>query len=106
MRHEKPCGGAWGAARTFNYMARSAAYSPEYLTIPQAARRFGLSPKTLRRLAREGEFPVYSLGTGWGHVRVTELETYFRSTRIRSTDHALARVEEVIDGEKQRAASP
>ncbi len=86
-------------------MAQRVATSPEFMTIPQAARKFGLSPKTLRRLARESEFPIYTLGTGWTHVRVVELEAYFRSTRIQSTSHAMTRVAEVIDAE-QRTAGP
>ena len=38
--------------------------APDVLTIPQAARRLGKNPHTLRRLIAAGEFPIPVLTVG------------------------------------------
>jgi hypothetical protein len=65
-------------------------------TIPQAARRFGIGVKQLRKRAAEGAFPIYTGGTAWPRVKFTEVEAWLRSTRVPVTRHALRRVEEVL----------
>lgn len=69
----------------------------EYLTFPRTKREYGLGIRTLRRLAfTERAFPVYTFGTTWPRIKRSEFEAWIRSTRIPATDHASARVAEVI----------
>ena len=82
-------------------MARNGKLEPEWGTIPQAARRFGLGVKMVRRMAREGAFPVYLERSGWPRVKYTEVEIWLRSTRLRPTSHARARLAEVLEQERR-----
>ena len=75
---------------------------PEFVTIPQAAKRLGIGVKLLRRRARGGAFPVYRPGTSWPRVRIADVERWVDSTRIRVTDDDRAFVDEVISGEGTR----
>lgn len=44
--------------------------APEYLTVPQAAKRAGVSEDTIRRWFRERRLDRYRVGGGRGRVRV------------------------------------
>ena len=80
---------------------------PLYGTLPEAARRFGVSVKVLRREARAGTFAVYGAGTERGRrdrVRFAEIEAWLRSTRIDGT--IAARVEAALASEKRRRERP
>ncbi len=77
-------------------MKREAAPFSEFSTIPEAARRLGIATKTLRRAAREGAFPTYSMGTAWPRVRVLEVQRWIVSTRIPPIEHARKRVAEAL----------
>lgn len=69
--------------------------TPRYGTVPQAARRYGLGLRLLRRLVREGTIPAYSAGTQRPRVCYSEVEAWLRSTRLQTTDHARARIAEL-----------
>ena len=73
---------------------------PEFLTLPQAARHFGLGLKLLRAAAKRGEFPLYDAQTHRRRAHRDEIERWLRSTRVRPTDHARARVDEVRNRER------
>ena len=68
-------------------------------TLPVLHRRYGIGLKHLRRLAKEGAFPVYGADTTRPHVLFSEFEDYLRSTRIQPTSHAQARVAELLERE-------
>ena len=74
---------------------------PEYGTLPEAARRFSIGLKKLRRRGAEGCFPVYTGETTWPRVKFSEVEAWLRSTRIPVSNHARARVEERLQHEAQ-----
>jgi len=78
----------------------------EYGTLREVARRFGIGLKTVRREARWGSFPVYSVGTGWPRAKFSEFEAWLRTTRIRPTGHAEKRVAEVVAREREEASLP
>ena len=66
-------------------VSRAASNGPverDYGTLPEASRRFGIGPKTLRQRAAEGAFPVYSGETAWPRVKFAEVEEWLRSTRV------------------------
>ncbi len=86
-------------------MPEKARIEPRFPTIPQWARSRGFSPKTARRMIRELAIPLYSAGNSWPRVDAAEADAAIRRTRLPTTDHARARVEEIIDAEN-RAASP
>ena len=71
-------------------------------TLPEAARRYGIGLRTLRRAARVGAFPLYSAETTWPRVCFSEVEAWVRSTRIVPTAAVEARVAEVLDREVTR----
>ena len=73
----------------------------ELLTLPEAHRCYGIGLKTLRREAARGSFPVYAAGTHWPRVRRSEFDAWLRSTRVRVSDHARARVQEVLAREER-----
>jgi len=56
-------------------------------------------------MIRELAIPLYSAGNSWPRVDAAEADAAIRRTRLPTTDHARARVEEIIDAEN-RAASP
>ena len=68
----------------------------ELATLPQIARRYGIGVKAVRRAARSGCFPVYMVGTNWPRARLAEVESWIRSTRVRTTSHAAERVAELL----------
>ena len=51
-----------------------------YGTISEAAQRFGLGVKLLRRKANAGAFPLYDAGTSRMRVCFAEVEAWLRST--------------------------
>ena len=57
-------------------------FATELETFPAAARRTGLSAKTLKRLAREGAFPTYTCGNSWPRLKRAELDAYVERTRV------------------------
>ena len=69
-------------------------------TLPEAARRFGLGVKLIRRKAREGAFPVFDADTRRPRVFFADVERWLRSTRVRvgptAHAHAKAVVSEVL----------
>ncbi len=77
-------------------MAQSAPNLNELLTLPEAARRYGLGAKLVRRAAKSGEFPVYRAGGAWPRVIATEFEVWIRSTRIPAAQGSSAHVEHVL----------
>ena len=74
---------------------------PLYGSIPEAARRFGIGEKLLRRRVAEGEIPAYAGGTARLRVKFSEVEAWLRSTRVRPTSHAYTRVAEIERTEKE-----
>jgi hypothetical protein len=76
--------------------------STRYLTIPAAAKLLGLSPHLLREQAKREAVPTYSVGSSWPRVRITDIEDWVRSTRVRATSHARARVAEIFEREASR----
>ncbi len=85
-------------------MPRNAAQhlDPVSGTLPDLNRRYRIGIKRLRRLAREGAFPVYTANTDRVRVIFSEFEDWLRSTRIEPTTHAKARVAEILDREGER----
>lgn len=60
--------------------------APDVLTIPQAARRLGKAPHTLRRLIAAGEFPlpVVQFGTR-SYIGARALDAYINGSDVAST---------------------
>ena len=71
----------------------------EYVTFPQVARRLGRSARWWRRKGAEGCFPAYSGDGSRPLVKLSEAEGWLRSTRVPISNHARARVEEILDRE-------
>lgn len=71
------------------------------LTLPRAARRFGVSQKALRRAVKDGELAAYQIGDRWYRVRPEAVEAWIRSKRV-PTPSALveARVLRVLERER------
>ncbi len=67
----------------------------ELLTLPKAARRAGLSVRQLRRARSLRELEVYQIGE-WPRVRWVDVVRWIESKRVRPTDHARSRVEELL----------
>lgn len=76
----------------------------ELLTVPELERRTGIGAKRLRRAIRAGELPAYTAASTWPRIYWPEFLSWLRSTRVRPTDHARARVAEVLD--REAAGSP
>ncbi|MGO8873691.1 MAG: helix-turn-helix domain-containing protein [Acidimicrobiales bacterium] len=56
---------------------------PDLISVPEAARRVGLHPDTLYRLARSGQFePAIQIGARW-RVSVPRLERYLHADALR-----------------------
>ena len=72
----------------------------ELLTIPALAREYGIGVKTIRREAKRGSLPVYSVGTCRPRARRHEFERWVRSTRTPVGRHAARRLEEVLERER------
>jgi len=86
-------------------MQQESSTEAEFATVPEAARRNGVSPKTLRRAARLGCFPTFSFGTAWPRVRLADVERWIISTRTPTSDHASNRVAEVLAAESAKSTS-
>ncbi len=76
----------------------------ELLTIPALAREYGIGEKTIRREAKRGSFPGYLVGTCWPRVRRRDFERWIGSTRAPVSQHAVRRLEEVLERERSRGA--
>ncbi len=72
----------------------------ELLTLPALAREYGIGVKTIRREAKRGSLPVYSVGTCRPRVWREEFERWVRSTRAPLSRHATRRLEEVLERER------
>ena len=77
----------------------------ELLTLPALAREYGMSVKRIRREAKLGSFPVYSVGTCRRHARRDEFTRWIQSTRVPVSQHAVRRVEEVLERERSSGAT-
>ena len=75
---------------------------PVYVTIPRVSQLLGVSTRRLRLAIKAGAFPVYTMGTTWPRVRVSEVQRWIESTRVAPTDHAAKRVDEVISREASK----
>jgi len=71
-----------------------------YMTIPRLSAHLGVPIRRLRNLIRNGTLPAYSFGSAWWRCRVDEAERALRETRVRPTDHAARRVQEMLDSER------
>ena len=85
-------------------MATQDPIKPEFGTLPQASRVFGIGVRRLRQKADEGAFPLYTGDSAWPRVKFAEVEAWLRSTRVPVTKHAAARVDEVLEREERRVA--
>ena len=72
----------------------------ELLAISALAREYGIGVKTIRREAKRGSLPVYSVGTCRPRARRHEFERWVRSTRTPVGRHAARRLEEVLERER------
>ena len=68
----------------------------ELLSVNQAARQLGLSPRRLREAVRSGELPAYRPGDRTVYLRWSELLRWLCTQRVRSSDHARDRAAEII----------
>lgn len=82
-------------------MAPKGPDQPEYITIPEASRRLGIGLRSLRRRAREECFAVYSADSAWPRVKLSEVEGWLRSTRVRVSNHVRARTDEILEREQR-----
>ena len=62
--------------------------TPEFPTLPQAARLLGVSTNTLRAATRRGELPLYRVGTRWLRVRWSEAIAWIEGKRRPNGDRA------------------
>jgi len=62
----------------------------ELLTVPQVARRSGVSAKKLRQAIKSGALVAYTCGTGWPRIYWPEFLQWVRSTRLPSAERAKA----------------
>ena len=72
----------------------------ELLAISALAGEYGIGVKTIRREAKRGSLPVYSVGTCRPRARRHEFERWVRSTRAPVSRHATRRLEEVLERER------
>ena len=61
-----------------------AAPSLDLVTVPAAAKHFGLDVRTLRAAINAGRLPAYTLDTRWVRVDLDEVAQWIRSTRVDS----------------------
>jgi excisionase family DNA binding protein len=83
-------------------MAQSDPDSPQLLSLRRAARATGLSRSMLRRAIAEGELPAYRPGRRTLFVRLSDVQSWIGGHAVRQTDHARARLAEVLDEERGR----
>ena len=72
---------------------------PEFWTIPAAARRLGIGGRVLRGGIDSGGIPVYRVGS-WPRVRLAEVRHWIEAQRVPITNHARARVDELLKRER------
>ena len=88
---------------------RSESTPQAYGTIPQAARRFGIGVRLLRRVVlHDGLVPVYSASSLRPRVCFAEVEAWLRSTRVTPPPGAREHAARVVARrlEHERAAGP
>jgi len=56
--------------------------SPEFLTVPRAARLLGVSKNTLRDAVARGDLPAYRIRRRWLRVHLNEAIAWMRSARV------------------------
>lgn len=62
-------------------MQKRAPSLPEFLTVPEAARKTGLDKRCILKAAEDGEIPLYTLGKRWQRVTVSDLNAWIRSRK-------------------------
>jgi len=75
----------------------------EYVTLPAASRSTGVPVKRIRRAVQRGGVPAFDLDSAWPRVRLRDVIAWIESTRVRPTEHARRRVEEVLEREARAA---
>ena len=70
---------------------------PEFPTVPQAARRLGVSRDLLHLAIQRGDLPSYRVGCRWRRVRWSEVLDWMRSCRVEPTETAEVRVAEILE---------
>ncbi len=51
------------------------------VTIPEAARHYGIFPRQLWRSIRDGSLPAYQIG-GWQRVRLADVDAWLETRRV------------------------
>jgi excisionase family DNA binding protein len=77
--------------------------SDSFPTIPQAAKRLGIGRRQLNRAIDAGDVAVYQVG-GWRRVRWESVIRWIESQRVPVSNHARARVDEVLEREDRAGA--
>lgn len=86
-------------------MARLSPHDTDFPTLPGAATRARIGPKTLRRAVRRGELSLYHPEGSYPRLHWPEVVAWLRAQRVPSSDHAEARLREVLEREESRRAS-
>jgi hypothetical protein len=73
---------------------------PQFLTVSQAAKRLGQSPKVLRAARDRGEIDVYQTGSRWQWVSWAEVVAWVESKRVISSHRASAPADQIAPPEK------
>lgn len=80
-------------------MATGPIRDTEFPTIREAARRLACRPALIRAAIQAGELDAHPLGDRWIRVYWPGVVAWVRRKRIRPTEHARARVAEVLERE-------
>jgi excisionase family DNA binding protein len=71
---------------------------PELMTVPQAARLYGLGRRTVRDAVKRGELVGYRLSPrGYHRVRRADVESWLRARRVAPKPSAAAHARSVVD---------
>lgn len=84
-------------------MARRLPVNCDFPTIRGAAKRLGIGEKPIRAALRRREILPVSIPGTWPRVAWADVEAWARSKRAPATDHAAARVAEVLEREAKRS---
>lgn len=77
---------------------------PRHVTIRAAARIVGIGEHPLRAAVARGDVAIYCAPGTWPLVAVDDVVRWLRSHRAAPTDHARARVAEVLRREAEHEA--
>lgn len=83
-------------------LRRADEHDPLAGTLRRAANLYGISYVELNRLVRTGKIPFHQTRGAWRRVFFADVEKYLRSQQVRVTDHARARVQEILARERAR----